>query len=845
MDVIQSFLKKNSTPISYIYKSGIETQIKVWQADGEPYKKGFSNGVDYWYNLRVTKKVEITYDISKYVEAIGCSGWNYKEEKSEWVGFDFDSIVGHQKGLTENQINDIIERAKQIDWVTIRRSTSGHGLHLYVFLDVPNKIKSRKEHIAVAKAILSNLSVLLKFDFKAQVDTCGGILWIWHRKAKSFELIKQGTVLTQLPPVEEDKTFKGKVHNLSLNLKHYNLLPNQYQLLNWFSKQKCLWWWDAELNMLVCHTYDLKRAHEELKLRGIFTTISTGAETPNDQNCFAFPLKNGSWIIRRHSPGTKESSNWKIDKSGWTYCYFDKIPTIEDLAELYGGLLNAKSEYIFSSANLVLDILKQIAPNQEISIPEWAIYRQFKLKVLKGSKLSIIFERQENDPLISGWIGNKKTWEKVVNIIEEEAEISLPDNTVRHVISSEENAGWYINIKDTWIFEPKYNIPDALATLGFNKQESLEVIGQCILNPWELINIPFEKEYPGNRQWNKFSPRLVYDPREGKWTLWKKILDHVGKSLTTAVLNNSWCVANNIITGGDYLKYWVASIFQYSLEPLPYLFLYGPQLSGKSSFHEAITLLVTHGVVRADTAITSPSRFNSELAGAILCVIEETNLRKIKFAYDRVKDWTTAKKLTIHAKGKQPIDLDNSTHWIQCANSSSECPISLGDTRIVMIYVEQPEEIMRKQEMLSILKEQAPAFLYEILNLEIPPAQDRFRIPIIETIEKQEEQLASANLVEQFILEECFKRKGHLVLFKEFCMKFVLWLQKNNFSTIDWNPIKIAKSIPLAPQMPVKGRYGGEGYIYLGNISFNEKDENKEFEYIKQGERITIKDKLN
>ena len=56
-----------------------------------------------------------------------------------------------------------------------------------------------------------------------------------------------------------------------------------------------------------------------------------------------------------------------------------------------------------------------------------------------------------------------------------------------------------------------------------------------------------------------------------------------------------------VLTGADYLKCWIAALFQEPMEPLPYLFLYSQeQNTGKSILHEALSLLLTRGVVRAE-----------------------------------------------------------------------------------------------------------------------------------------------------------------------------------------------------------------------------------------------------
>ena len=53
-------------------------------------------------------------------------------------------------------------------------------------------------------------------------------------------------------------------------------------------------------------------------------------------------------------------------------------------------------------------------------------------------------------------------------------------------------------------------------------------------------------------------------------------------------------------TGVNISLAWIAWIIRFPFSPLPYLFLYGPENSGKSIFHEAIALLMTKGCVPAD-----------------------------------------------------------------------------------------------------------------------------------------------------------------------------------------------------------------------------------------------------
>lgn len=844
MRELQLFLDSKSK-YPGLYHDGLEAQINVAEDHGEKKDNGFTDGREYWYNYRLQGKGVPSYDIANHAAAIGVTGWNYKTKKSEFVGFDFDSITGHKKGLTEQQLNEVIEQAKKVNWITIRRSTSGNGLHLYIHLDPHVDTKDRMEHIKLSEFLLSQLSALVSFDFKSVIDKAGSILWIWSRKGnkpKSFQLLQKGVPYSSVPANWRDTELKKEVKKISFNVKHTRLSDGQKELIHWFNRQSepgpngepprgALWWWDTELNMLVCHTADLKRAHTELNLRGIYETKSTGKECPNDQNCFCFPIRNDAWIVRRHGQGVVESKTWAKDKAGWTYCFFNKTPNLEDLARAFDGQLSSKEQYVFSGSQ-IQQVLGYIAL-ERVEIPESLRSRQFRLKRLKNSRLSICCDRTSGEPDIPTWVNESKRYERVVNIAVEQKEVTAPDELIRHVVADDRMVGWYLKTKDRWVEQDLHNIRNALQAMGHQGPMINEIFGQCVLNPWTLVNYPFESEYPGDREWNKFSPRLLFDPAPGDFPTWNLIFNHIGKNLD--IKDNLWCKLYGVGSGADYFKLWVAALFQYPQEPLPYLFLYGDQLSGKSTLFEALGLLTERGVVNGGTALESNDGFNRELAGAILCYIDELDLSRSKKAYTRIKEWTTAKNLSIHEKGKTPVPLPNTTHWIHVANNVGYCPIDLGDTRITMVKVDVPKIVLTKSDMFAQLQEQAPAFLHHILHeIEIPPAKDRLRIPVIETLDKQDEQYSQANDVVQFILQEGKQVAGHCVPFAEFCSKFLLWTKNPHY----WNnKRKISSSIPMTKDMPLKGR-GTNNILFLGNFSFDKNAEPKDFVWFLEGQYL-------
>jgi phage/plasmid-associated DNA primase len=243
------------------------------------------------------------------------------------------------------------------------------------------------------------------------------------------------------------------------------------------------------------------------------------------------------------------------------------------------------------------------------------------------------------------------------------------------------------------------------------------------------------------------------------------------------------------------------------------LFLWGVENCGKSILHEALELLLTKGYKRADVALTSQGNFNAELEGQVLCIVEETDLRKNQVAYNKIKDWVTSRSLLIHRKGVTPYHSPNTTHWIQCNNDHSACPILTGDTRVVVIHVDPLPNPIPKRVFIPKLIKEAPDFLAEILKLELPASPDRLNIPVIETDEKEAIQQMNASVLEIFIKECCIYQTGLRVKFSDFYDMFQQWLDPEEIGR--WSKIKVGRELP--PQYP-KGRNHSDAQFYIGNI---------------------------
>lgn len=853
-EAIRNFLlAKTHSDLASLYHKGMECQVNVAQDGGTRVEgdyhgrkwHGWTDGTSTWKSYRIpyNAATEPTYtdsdqswDLSLHAEGIGMTGWDWEALVSRWVAFDFDALIGHSekhgKKLTPAELQTVITAAEGIEWVTIRKSTSGRGLHLYVML--PNvQTSNHNEHAALARAILGQMSAITGFDFVSKVDICGGNMWVWHRKmagTQGLQLVKQGSVLPAPPPNWRDHLLvvKGnkrksvpQVISESANSDPFEELTGKHRRIDLDAKHKELieflrntgaqWWWDQDHHMLVTHTFHLSEAHSALKMKGFFATMSTGKEKGQDHNCFLFPMRNGAWSVRRFSQGVKEHDSWDQDGAGWTRCFLNKEPDLSSACRAYGGVEDPKGGFVFREAEMAAAAARLLGVT--LHVATWANNRETTLIQHKDGRLLVEVKRENHDNAgdMPGWLAKgNKPWSKIYNADlnqTAEPEVSEFDEVVRHLINqSGEDTGWTIHDDKGWRDEPIQHVKMYLQSLNLQSKDVTTTMGTLVAHCWRLVSKPFMPEYPGDREWNRDATQLRFTAsdkeREARsYPTWLSVLAHCGKGLDEAVAKNDWCQSNGLRTGSDYLKCWIASMFQYPEEPLPYLFFYGEQGTGKSIFPEAISLLLTQGYTRADAALISQSGFNAELEGKILCVIEEVDLHSNKNAYNRIKDWVTGREILIHKKGSTPYHTVNLTHWIQCANDYKFCPIFQGDTRIVVCNVPTLEKEIPKREIIQLLEAEAPDFVAEILQLELPRSPTRLNIPVVETSDKIFAAQANKSDLAVFLEEMAEPCDGSIIKFSVFYDRFMEWIDPNELHK--WSKTRVGRELP---RVYVKGR---------------------------------------
>lgn len=886
-EAIKNFLTATAPPdLAKLYSFEMECQVNVSPDKGEritgEYKghnwHGWTDGDQTWKNFRIPLHASGTpeytdtamkFDLEAHAEGIGMTGWNWVKRKSVYVAFDFDAITGHsekhEQKLTDSQLREVQETACKIPWVTVRRSTSGNGLHLYVFLNEVDT-ENHTEHMALARAILSKMSAIAGFDFDSKVDNCGSNIWVWHRKfvrsnGIGLKLVKQGDVLADIPinwrdhvkvasgarkknkPGFVPEATAGNFEEFCGQHTRVQLDDEHRALMEFLNQQGALWWWDTDHAMMVAHTADLKLAHTKLGMRGVFETISQGREKGADQNCFGYPMRRGAWVIRRHTPNVAEHESWDQDASGWTRCYLNRDPDIRTAARFKGGNEMETGGFFFKEMKSAVEAAKALGAVTDV--PEKIATIPGVLKPHKDGRLILQIEapsqpsatasdydRQEYGKLVAdmtqrGWVLEKTKWKLVFGVKsssgDQEKEIGNYDDLIRHLVSeAAENCGWVAKSDGTWINEPLEHIRVVLTAAGVNPKDIALVIGASVMKKWTLVNRPFAPEYPGDRTWNRGAAQLAFTPSTDidnlKYDTWTKILNHCGSGLDIAIRSNKWCQENFVTTGGEYLKCWIASMIQFPLQPLPYLFLYGPQGSGKSILHESLKLLMTHGYARADAALISQSGFNAELENAVLCIVEETDLRANKsVAYNRIKDWITSLSISIHRKGKTPYMSPNSSHWIQTGNNLEYCPIFEGDTRITLCYVQLHEQTIPRDELLEKLKKEASDFLAMILKFEIPHSNGRLYVPVIETDDKREAQQENQSDLERYLTEHCYYAPGKIIKFSEVYDRFIEQVESNRVTY--WTKIRFGRELPV--RFPRGRLMSKQGQFFVANISFD------------------------
>jgi P4 family phage/plasmid primase-like protien len=420
----------------------METQVNVQPGTAvEGRRNTYTDGVETWHHLRIPKNAatepswtdyDLRFNLAQHCQAIGMTGWQYVDRVSKFVGFDFDAVAGHAAGLSPESLAEVTAKARDLDYVEVRRSTSGKGLHLYVLLDdIPTA--NHSEHAALGRAILSMMGSDCGFDFTARVDVCGGNMWIWHEKqtgTNGLELIKPSARTLKLADLPSDwrnhipiqQRARVAIANLpegeldafdrvcrsqqpvSLDQTHHATieeLANSGYSAEWVPEHHCL----------HTHTLAFAKVFDPAKHRGVFKTDSSGSTAIN---CFAFPLEGGGWKVVRFGNRVREANTWSHDD--WTSCLFNAPCSLETAARYAGGAeLPKAGGYQFSNATAFTEALAALGEAQDI--PQAVANRPINLRRNCDGRLVVEVTRHGDgdraNGQMNGWVTQKTKWQRV------------------------------------------------------------------------------------------------------------------------------------------------------------------------------------------------------------------------------------------------------------------------------------------------------------------------------------------------------------------------------------------------------------------------------------------------
>jgi len=877
--------------------SKFETQI-LCNSDGTPVpdSKRFEEGGEEWGPMRwpydsfketaYYKDSPIKFVPATRVKAIGTTWWNWKDKQTIRLGFDIDSIIGHAPGVgVEQQIIEEISKA-DVPYLDIIRSTRGLGRHLYINFKEPYPIAmTHHEHAAIARSLLPRLSKDCGIDMEANKDVCGGIMWIHHVNAnkdnRGYKSIKKATDALSADDVPvnwrdhlsvvggsrnkvlvrgwtpDGLTAGDELDQMSQERAPISIEPAHEVIMDKIEDTGFTAVWVNDHNLYQTHTIALKMVFDEMKekgtpLKGLFDTSAPG-DDPGKPNCWMHPRLNGGWDVYRFGEGTGECPLWETN-SQYTHTTFNVDFKWEKIMKITGGAEdpNPKKGFAFNTVTNIQSALDMMGST--LVLPQRANDgRIFYIRRREDKRLVLGISKERSDRPVdfNGFVKTPQGWESLldageltVSHDEDTSNVALDDFlralTRRNYDDSSTCggvfAGWVLKDQSgRWVGSPRDNIRPGLKALGCPDVDT--TIGNAVLNSWELINEPFQPEFPGGRKWNRDAPQFKYEPAQlaidekphHPW--WDKYYNHLGSDLDRYVTEAWWKDEYGIENGGDYLKAWVACMLRYPFDKLPYLFMYGTQETGKSMFHETISLLITKGVVSADRALTSESGYNGELLNAVLAYVDEVDVAEAgRGVYNMLKAWTTGLTIPIHAKYMQVFEAPNTLHFVQMANHLASLPVFQGDKRITAFEVPPIMAPIPKDEFMEHLIEEAPHFMRTLIDWDLPEAASRHRLPVIETDSKDAAIASSESVLDSFISDRCFLTDGERMSLVDFRDAFLACLEDHEKSK--WTSQTLKREL-IKLGLPVGLAEGKANWI--GNLTLDSS--------AKASTRYTIRDK--
>ena len=268
----------------------------------------------------------------------------------------------------------------------------------------------------------------------------------------------------------------------------------------------------------------------------------------------------------------------------------------------------------------------------------------------------------------------------------------------------------------------------------------------------EKVRLPNGRELNKTEIWLK-SPRrrkysgVIFDPDPDvdptKYNMWTGFAYSPKKGQAGLFWRH---VKNNICDGStpryEYVRKWLASIFQKPNDIHTALVLCGSQGTGKNIFVENIAKLLGNHFVQVSGMNELLSTFNFHLKNGVLIHANAALWGASKRSLGVLKGMITDKLCMLEAKGKDKIVLRNYKHVIISSNETFPVYIDSDDRRFLVLSISEAQK--ENYSYFKEIQEQLncggyEALLYDLLNEDIssfeprtiPWSNESFKLKII------------------------------------------------------------------------------------------------------------------
>jgi hypothetical protein len=252
----------------------------------------------------------------------------------------------------------------------------------------------------------------------------------------------------------------------------------------------------------------------------------------------------------------------------------------------------------------------------------------------------------------------------------------------------------------------------------------VDEVDRCKADIW--LKSPMRRKYKG----------IIFDPsttehKDGCYNLWKGF----SKEPKQGNCQKYWLHMKDNICGDEetyqYLRKWLAYVFQRPDEVHTAIVLCGSQGVGKNSFVDPLGLLLGAHYAPLSSISELVSNFNYHLKNAVLIHANEALWGGNKKEIGTVKAMITEKKCLIEGKGKDRIVVRNFKHVILSSNEDWPVHLDPDDRRFFVLRVS--EQHKEDHEYFNAIQEELnnggyEALLYDLLHEDIANFNPR-RLP--------------------------------------------------------------------------------------------------------------------